>query len=114
MMIWRWLRKYAGKVCLTLASSPAAWVCWGGGQRRITLALRPSCGAGWRVSRTTNWAIRSSPAAMPSACGCSVATKLRRVAGPLPVSGRRSVRKVMFSPLPWARVRRNSAPAATA
>ncbi|KAG0732545.1 hypothetical protein G6F31_019065 [Rhizopus arrhizus] len=83
------------------------------GRRRITLLLRPVCGVGAWLSRTSSWAITSLPGCAPSAARLSVCAKRRAVGSPLPVRPTLRLTKVMFSPLPWVVVIDSVACAAT-
>ena len=113
MMIWRWLRKYAGRTCLNTASIPVGISPRPTGQRRMVLPLRPSCGLGRWLSVATSCTTRSSPSEKPSAARSSRVAKRLRVAGPWPATATHDSLKSMFSPVPWASTTRSRAPGAT-
>jgi len=77
------------------------------------VSLRPVCGVGAWLSRTSSWAMTSLPGCAPSAARSSVWAKRRAVASPLPASVTLRFTKVMFSPLPWVVVIDSVACAAT-
>jgi hypothetical protein len=67
MMIWRWLRKYAGMVFCAMPSRPLLSFDASAGQRRIRLGLRVTFGFGTRLSVTTRRTTTSSPFASDNA-----------------------------------------------
>ncbi|MNV67337.1 hypothetical protein D3C71_1601370 [compost metagenome] len=98
---------------MTMPSMSVPWISAALGRRRITLLLWALCAVGVWVSRTVSCAITSLPSVAPSAARSSVRAKRRCVAGPVPLRLKVCSRKVMFSPLPWAKVTFNCAVATT-